>query len=165
MFAYCTDVLHLSEQEAYFRIRVARAAREHPVLLNMLADGRMHLSGIATLAPHLTAENRDELLKRATHRSKRQIEELIAELRRQPDVPATVRKLPVRPAPSQRSDPAKAQEPDSAALELGPDRVAEPVPAPTRPARVEPLAPERYGVHFTASRELREKLERLQALM
>ena len=49
--------------------------------------------------------------------------------------------------------------------QLGPDRVAEPVPAPTRPARVEPLAPERYGVHFTASRELREKLERLQALM
>ena len=119
MFAYCTEVLHLSEQEAYFRIRVARAAREHPVLLDMLADGRMHLSGIATLAPHLTAENRDELLKRATHRSKRQIEELIAELRPQPDVPATVRKLPVRPAPSQRSDPAKAQEPDSAALELG----------------------------------------------
>src|SRR5262245_3513518 len=33
MFVYCTDVLHLSEAEAYRRITVARAAREHPILL------------------------------------------------------------------------------------------------------------------------------------
>ena len=37
--------------------------------------------------------------------------------------------------------------------------------APARPAVVEPLAPSRYQVRFTASAELREKLERLQALM
>ncbi|HUG53565.1 MAG TPA: hypothetical protein VMR21_08185 [Vicinamibacteria bacterium] len=29
MFAYCTHVLHLSEHEAYLRITVARAARNH----------------------------------------------------------------------------------------------------------------------------------------
>ncbi|MGH9324213.1 MAG: hypothetical protein ACRD3V_30530 [Vicinamibacteria bacterium] len=33
------------------------------------------------------------------------------------------------------------------------------------PAVVEPLAPSRYKVTFTASGELREKLERLKALM
>ena len=54
MFVYCTEVLHLSEHEAYLRIAAARAAREHPVLLAMLGDGRLHLSGIAKLAPHLT---------------------------------------------------------------------------------------------------------------
>ena len=48
MFAYCTEVLHLSEHEAYLRITVARAAREHPVLLVLLADGRLHLAGIAS---------------------------------------------------------------------------------------------------------------------
>jgi hypothetical protein len=37
--------------------------------------------------------------------------------------------------------------------------------APPRAALVEPLAPGRYQVRFTASTELREKLERLQALM
>ncbi len=37
--------------------------------------------------------------------------------------------------------------------------------APARPPLVEPLAPARYQVRFTASAELREKLERLQALM
>ena len=59
MFVYCTEVLHLSEAEAYLRITVARASRKHPVLLTLLEDGRLHLTGIALLAPHLTQENRD----------------------------------------------------------------------------------------------------------
>ena len=53
MFAYCTEVLHLSEAEAYLRIAVARDSRAHPVLLSLLADGSLHLTGIALLAPHL----------------------------------------------------------------------------------------------------------------
>src|SRR5882672_5041394 len=96
MFAYCMDVLHLSEAEAYLRISAARASRKHPILLTMLGDGRLHLTAIALLAPHLTRENRERLLERATHRSKRQIEELIAEIAPRPDVPAVMRKLPER---------------------------------------------------------------------
>jgi 5-methylcytosine-specific restriction endonuclease McrA len=80
MFLYCTEVLHLSEQEAYLRITVARASREHPSLLTMLRDGRLHLSGIARLTKYLTRENRDEVLKRAVHKSRREIEKLVAEL-------------------------------------------------------------------------------------
>ena len=80
MFGYCTEVLHLSEAEAYLRIAAARAAREHPLLLTLLADGRLHLTAIAKLAPHLTPENREDILERAAHRSKREIEELVAEL-------------------------------------------------------------------------------------
>jgi len=94
LFAYCTEVLHFSEPEACLRIAVARASKRHPVLLTMLAEGGIHLSGIATLAPHLTAENRDELLARATHRSKREIEELVAELSPRADVPDGIRRLP-----------------------------------------------------------------------
>jgi len=96
MFAYCTGALHLSEGEAYLRIAVARASREHPILLAMLGDGRLHLRGIAQLAPHLTAGNREALLRRATHRSQRQIEVLIAEVPPREDVPALIRRLPDR---------------------------------------------------------------------
>jgi hypothetical protein len=74
MFAYCTEALHLSEAEAYLRIAAARASREHPLLLDMLADGRLHLSGVGKLAPHITRENAPALLARAAHRTKRQIE-------------------------------------------------------------------------------------------
>ena len=105
MFVYCTEVLHLSEAEAYLRIAVARTARRHPLLLEMLGDGRLHLSGIAKLAPHLTGFNRDELLGRAAHQSKRQIEELIAELQPRPDVPTVVRKLPERRSPTSPTPP------------------------------------------------------------
>jgi hypothetical protein len=94
MFAYCVEVLHLSEPEAGLRIHAARATREHPVLLTMLRDGRIHLSGIALLAPLLTRQNRTELLKRAAHKSKRELRELVAELTPQPTVRTTMRKLP-----------------------------------------------------------------------
>jgi 5-methylcytosine-specific restriction endonuclease McrA len=155
MYVYATQILHLSEAEAYLRITAGRAAREHPMLLTMLADGRLHLSGIAKLVPHLTAENRDELLRRACHRSKREIEVLLAELSPRPDVPTVVRKLPEkRPSAS------------GPATELRPDRVAPqrtPTSAPV--SLVEPLAPTRYRVQFTAGSELYDKLERLRSLM
>ena len=165
MFGYCLEVLHLSEHEAYERITAARASRRYPKLLEMLSDGRLHLSGIGKLAPHLTEENCEVLLARACHKSKRQIEELLVELSPKPDVPAVMRKLPDRSAKLCPPIPV---------VELGPDRVTRPMPErgapmppapPSVPAVVEPLAPSRYKIQFTASGELRDMLERLQALM
>src|SRR5262245_27775385 len=96
MFAYCTQALHLSEAEAFRRITVARAARRHPALLTALADGRVHLSGLALLVPLVIADNCEAILRRATHRSKRKIEELVAELSPRNQVAASIRKLPER---------------------------------------------------------------------
>ena len=161
MFIYCTEVLHLSEHEAYLRITVARASRRHPVLLEMLSDGRLHLSGIAKLAPVLTEENRKTLLPRAVRKSKKKIEELVAELSPKPDVQASMRKLPAR---RKNKQPASR---DRLGLDRVPDQVPEssPVPAAANPAVVEPLSPARYKVQFTASAELHNKLERLRSLM
>ena len=175
MFEYCRRVLGFRENEAYLRLTVARAAREHPVLLERLRDGRLHLSGIARLAPHLTRRNVDAVLKRACGMSHREIRELAAELEPRPDVAPSVRKLPERLAPGSASplqlgaprvEPdAIKLEPDSINLEPGAVTLEARAAAPARPAVVEPLAPSRYQVRFTASAELREKLERLQALM
>jgi hypothetical protein len=168
MFIYCTEVLNLSEHEAYLRIAAARASRKYPTLLAMLGDGRLHLSGIGKLAPHLTDANCEDVLARAAHKSKREIEELVAELAPKPDVPSSVRKLPTRPE-------------TAPILELGPDRVtflpkmesvgtapavdARPAPPPPPAPTVVPLSPARYKVTITASAELRDKLQRLEALM
>ena len=192
LFAWCTERLHFSEQEAYARITVARASRKHPMLLTMLRDGRLHLSGIVRLVPHLTAANRQAVLRRATYKSKRQIEELVAELEPQPDARAKIRKLPER---SPEAFPASTPEAGSVSggagchevcpgpaprsgglLGLGGDTEPKPqlcprrvgasaraVPAPS--SQMAPLAPARYKVQFTASSELRDKLARLQALM
>jgi hypothetical protein len=170
MFAYCTQLLHLSEAEAYLRITVARAAREHPMLLAMLRDGRLYLSGIVKLVPLLTRDNCDALLARATHRSKREILELVAELAPRADVRAVMRKLPERRPSRVLATPQGPSLDRAEVLELGLDGVGDsaapaPVPAPARPAVVEPLSPARYKVQFTASAELHDKLERLSALM
>jgi hypothetical protein len=190
MFAYCTGALHLSEAEAYRRITAARASRLHPMLLDMLRDGRLHLSGIAQLVPLLTAENCAALLERATHRTKREIEELVAELSPRRDAPALIRKLPqatVEGRPhevrigTERRHPASTLAESAASVEapseLVPGRVdpaASPVlaaqnvgaqpAAPQRPV-MEALSPDRHKVQFTASSELRDKIERLTALL
>jgi hypothetical protein len=204
MFAWCVERLHLSEQEAYLRITVARASREHPMLLAMLRDGRLHLSGIALLARHLTPENRDDILRRAAGKAHRQLKELAAELEPKPDAPAKIRKLPARrgvltpadaselgtyrvPSPANGAEAARTaasevessfrsaaeSDADSAISErsspVGTGSVAArpQVTAPSsspQPPKIEPLAPARYKVQFTADAEFRNELERLRAL-
>jgi hypothetical protein len=95
LFTYCTQVLHLSEHAAYGRIEAARAARKWPVLLEMLAAGSLHLTATTLLSRHLTDENHRDVLFAARHKSKREIEELVARLHPQPPVASFVRKLPV----------------------------------------------------------------------
>ncbi|HTM00987.1 MAG TPA: hypothetical protein VL503_07680, partial [Candidatus Omnitrophota bacterium] len=78
MFVYCVEELRLSEDAAAKRIQAARAARRFPVIFTAVAEGRLHLSGVCLLAPHLTPDNLDELVLAATHRRKPEIEELLA---------------------------------------------------------------------------------------
>ena len=157
MFRFCMDVLHLSEAEAYRRINAARLSRRFPVLLTMLEDGRIHLCGVAVISKHLTEANYEEVLEKATHKSKRQLEELVAELAPKPDVAPTIRKRPQPQVPSEsdesREEPRKNESPAV--------RPAAPEKRPT----VSPLSPARYQVNFTASAQLRDKLERLEALI
>lgn len=81
IFAYCTRVLRLSEHAAYLRIASARLARRFPVVLERIADGSLTLTNARLLAPVLTAENHIELLDAARHKSKYDVEQLVAALR------------------------------------------------------------------------------------
>ncbi len=171
LFTYCTQVLHLSEHAAYGRIEAARAARRFPVVLERLAEGSVTLTTVGLLASHLTPENHRGLLDMARHQSKRQVEELVARLRPQPPVPASVRRLPTAshttaepPAPAET---AAGSHP--AGEGHGGTSVARPAlaitPPPPRRGVVSPLAPQRYKVQFTASAETYEKLRLAQALL
>jgi len=77
MFAYCVGALHFSEPGASKRIQAARAARHFPILYPALAAGRLHLSAICLIAPHLNDQNAEELVEAATHRSKRDVESMV----------------------------------------------------------------------------------------
>jgi len=67
MFAYSVSELHLSEDAAFKRIQAARAAVRFPALFDAVAEGRLHLSAVCLLAPHLSEDTADELLAAATH--------------------------------------------------------------------------------------------------
>jgi len=77
-FDYCADALGLTREAAYKRIRAARAAREFPALYDVVAAGRLHLSGVVLLASHLTPSNVGELLTAATQKTKSEIERYLA---------------------------------------------------------------------------------------
>jgi hypothetical protein len=80
VFTYLTKHLGYAECDAMRRVRAARAGRKFPSILTMLARGELHLVGIAMLQPYLTSENYRSLLDRASRRSQREIEQMVAEL-------------------------------------------------------------------------------------
>ena len=94
LFTYCTQVLHLSEHAAYHRIECARAARQFPTILELVADGSVTLTTVALLRPHLTPDSHRELLAAASHRTRREVEHQIACLSPAPDAKPLIRRLP-----------------------------------------------------------------------
>jgi hypothetical protein len=167
MFSYCTQVLHLAEGAAYNRIEAARAARRYPLILELFEQSAITLTTVRLLAPHLTAENHVAVLMAATHKSKRDIEELAVSLKPKPDAPVVVRKLPTPPtAPmvpvvsTSKRLPAPVETASPPTGESQRDLSLKP-PA----ARIEPLAPERYRIQLTVSRETHDKFRRAQALL
>jgi hypothetical protein len=158
LFTYCTQVLRLSEDAACNRIAVARACRRFPVILDRLASGALSLTSVRMLAPCLTPENHEAVLARASGRSRREIEALVAELAPRPDVTPSIRKLPhaaVAPAP--------APLPTTASPALSP--LLPPPPVPARRPIIETTSPERYRVQFTVGKDGHDTLRRLQDLL
>ena len=78
MVAYCMGKLQMTNDEALSRIRVARKALQYPEIFAALADGRLNLTAINLLGPHLTPGNASALLEAAAHKSKCEIEALLA---------------------------------------------------------------------------------------
>jgi hypothetical protein len=141
MLSYCIGELRMSRDAARKRIHAAHAARQFGAIYDAVADGRLHLSAVVMLAPRLTPQNADELLASATHKTKEEIELLIAHRFPAPDLPTQER--PVNPPTSNGSLLETA---------CAPGRTEESVfVQPTDPpARVVPLAPERFGLQCRA---------------
>jgi hypothetical protein len=159
MFTYCTQALHLAEGAAYNRIETARTARRFPMILDGLEEGSLTLTTVRLLAPHLTVENHESVLASARYKRKQDIEQIVASLNPKPAVPTMIRKLPI---PPQRE--AKTNAPDLASPAAEELPAAEEFALPPPRAIIAPLAPERFKVQLTISRDTREKLDRVQVL-
>jgi hypothetical protein len=160
MFAYCVRVLHMSEDTAFKRIRAARTARQFPVIFEAVADGRLHLSAVVVLAPYLTAENADELLSAAAHKTRAEIEWQLAERFPRPDLPERVGVPSPEPALSFSADS------NSVHVKELPKSLAPGPVASSRPReKVIPLSAERVAVQTSIAVAAYENLRYAQALL
>ena len=150
MYLYCVHELRLSEDSVCKRIRAARTAREFPALFTALADGRLNLTGVVLLAPHLTPANAGELLGGAAGKSKSEIEELLARRFPRSEV------LPMVEAMARPKDPLAGP------VELSaPGRIGAPGPR----SQVAPIAAERFALQLTMSQGTHDKLRYAQELL
>jgi hypothetical protein len=175
MYEFLIHDLHYSEGAAYKRLYAARAAWKFPLLYLAVADGKLHLSGVVLLAKHLTESNVAEWVDAATHKTKAEIEQLIANRCPRPDLPERLEVIASPPAwlgelspgtvhatqsPSKPPCPTTAVE-LPAAVEHSPGTVEPPVP----PSRITPLAPGRFGFQCTVDQETQDLWEYAKALL
>ena len=185
MYAYCQRGLKMEEGVIYLRIAAARCAARFGCILPMLQDGSLSMAAVHLLRSHLTEKNHRELLGKAQHKSKRQVQQLLADEQPKPDVADRVQTLPQRPgvsAPAPKKDGAETRGPPQQSNGCALEPTAEgarpasgcasakapgstPGTAGRSSSRTEPLGAKRYGVHFTATEQLHDKLVEAQALL
>ena len=177
---YCVHELHLSEHSAYKHVWAVRFARRFPPVLEALAEGRVHLAGVCELARHMTAANAAELLAAATHRTRRQIQEMLARRFPKPDLPTLVMALPDSASPLAATAPESGgagvgQDVTPMSSELAPGQVladdrapvatAQAAPRAPSQSRVAALSPGRYAVQVTLGQNAHDLLRRAQELL
>jgi hypothetical protein len=131
-------------------------------------SGAITLTTVVLLAPHLTFENHEALLEGASHKTKVEVERLIACLHPQPDIEARVRRVSTSASMLAVEDPC-AGRPRPACpgpFPAGNGLVAHaPVAVSAARTTVAPLSPDRYLIKVTVSREAHGKLRRAQDLL
>jgi 5-methylcytosine-specific restriction endonuclease McrA len=172
MFSFCVGELRMSEDMASKRIQAARVARRFPAIFDAVAEGRLHLSAVVLLAPHLEPDTANELLAAATHKTKADIERLLAERFPRPDMLAWVGEVPV----CSTTPSVEQHAPGHVENRLSPGKaaaqpVSEPVAASQAPVhagdrpKVRPLGSQLFAVQFSLSRSAHDKLRYAQGLL
>ncbi|MEQ9501066.1 MAG: hypothetical protein RIT81_29635, partial [Deltaproteobacteria bacterium] len=57
LFRFCVEGLGLTEDQACRRVAVVRAARRVPEVFSMIANGELHMTGVAKLSKFMNDDN------------------------------------------------------------------------------------------------------------
>jgi 5-methylcytosine-specific restriction endonuclease McrA len=162
MHLYCESVLGLSQDSAYKRIQVARAARHFPQILEALEDGRLHLTGANLLAPYLTMGNAADLIAASAGKTKWDIQRLLADRFPSSESLQLIESSPREPAgiaalvPGSQGNTVK-----ESSCQLAPAQVRECSIA----TKIVPSAPQRFSVHLSFGQEMLDDLRHAQHLL
>jgi len=164
MHAYCVGELRMSEDMAFGRIAVARASRRFPSILGAIADGRLSLTSIRLIAPHLTLESADELLASAQGLTGAQVRELIASRFPRSESLELIEALPSVESTRPCVNDSSLQLVSKRVEEMQTDPSASPQPACPR-SSIMPIAHDRFLLTLTIGRSTRDKLEHARNLL
>jgi hypothetical protein len=175
MTAFLLESMRLpTHHSAWKRLTTARTAQKYPGILVALFDGRLHMTAVLMLAPHLTPSNADELVAAALDKTCFELQVVLAERFPRPDLPERISAIAapeLPPMPAAASDRLAAKRVDATFPD--PQVHTEAAPAPSLAAqrveelrpRVVPLAPQRFGYQYTVSQETHELCEYAKALL
>ena len=93
LFVYLTRFMKLSESSASKRCAAVKSIRMYPEMLDLIQSGRLHLSNIALVSRHLTAENSARLIALAQKETQRGLEKVLAM-----EFPQSAKRDIIRPA-------------------------------------------------------------------
>ena len=114
------------------------------MVLSLIGESRLSMTNASLLAPHLTQDNHEELLRGACGKTKFEVEKLIASQFPKPEVEPSIRRLP---------DPAAF---------AGERTVAPPPIAAKRPSVIQPVSATRNKFVFCGDDELVAMYQTLQ---
>jgi hypothetical protein len=185
-YEYLVREHHLAEGTAWRRVNAMKLVRRFPVLEAALEDGRLNPTQLGILGPVLTAENLDEILRAATHLTKRQTEELAVSIVPKKVPAAGLRKLPASRAASSAGElratspvmglttdnagpSAEAPSPEvrlTTIAEAAPSAVEGPVAAaPVAAARITPVARAEWQWRIRMDEARMAKLDKLKGML
>ncbi|MEZ4753102.1 MAG: hypothetical protein R3A13_02190 [Bdellovibrionota bacterium] len=81
LFVYLTTELNYSEGATHRRIASAKVLSKYPEVKEMLLDGRLSLTNLARLSKDINHKNKSELLALASNKTKRELEDLLLDLK------------------------------------------------------------------------------------
>lgn len=77
-FAYCTQILKLSEDVTYTLIKISRVSEKVPELKIAIHNGSLSISNAKRIAPIVTPENKTEWIEKAKEFPQRKLEQEVA---------------------------------------------------------------------------------------
>ncbi len=175
LFVFLHRELGLSKGASHYRKVAAELVQRVSEVVEPLRDGRLCISSIVELAKVLTPENREEVLPRFFHRSKREAMEVTAELRPDPKPPKrdVVTKVCAAPPAAATPESERAAAELAVAVQLAnlphanspsEARVTMSQPPDSRALAV-PLTADLRRFHINVSRRFLEKLEATRAAL
>ena len=80
LFGYMTEKYHYCGGSAYRRIQAARLSLRFPKILDFIKNGRLNLTTLCLIAPHIHEENKESVIEKVVGKSKKEVEYLISSL-------------------------------------------------------------------------------------